>query len=148
MSEPEPKKLTITVQVYYYATKQDKQEIYSTPRQVEFWSDESLFEKLNRLVPVQFWRIVYDEIGKIWVYGESSNAEKRSQIDDLQGRLTHNPQYRPTFYIWDSRFKADFDSQSPSAQTRPLETGRVAHLSTLLTQLNAVDETRDLLSSE
>jgi hypothetical protein len=56
---------------------------------------------------VQFWRFVYDEMGKIWVYLESSTATKRSQIDDLQDRLMHNPKYRPTFYIWDSRSNAE-----------------------------------------
>ena len=134
MSAPEPKKLTITVQMYHFATARDKKAIYSTPRQIECWSDESLFEKLNRVVPAKFWCLVYDETNKVWVQWKSSDDAKRSQVDDLQERLMQDPKYKPTFYIWDSRTNTDINDQRPVG---PDTTGRVAHLSTLLTQLNA-----------
>ena len=138
-SEPEPEKLTITVQMYHYAyaTKEDNIEIYSVPTQVECYSDESLFAKLQRLVPMQFWHIVYDEWGKIWVYQQSSDAKKRSRIDKLQDTLMHNPTYRPTFYIFDSRTNADIN---PVNSQRPVGlgmTGSVPALATLLSQLNS-----------
>ena len=134
-SEPEPEKLTITVQMYHYATERDKKEIYSTPRQVEFYSDESLFAKLQRLVSMQFWRIVYDEWGKIWVYEESSDDRKRSLIDKRQDRLMHDSKYRPTFYIWDDRTNADINSQHAVGLGMKR---RVPVLATLLVQLNSI----------
>ena len=129
-------KITITVQVCYFATSKSPDVTYHRPTQVEFWSDESLFEKLNKLVPVQFWFCILDDTAdySLRIKRDCPEHRKRQIIDDFQRVLIDNPRYRPALTIQDSRSNADINLE----RTVGLGvTEHVPHLRALLTQRNS-----------
>jgi len=106
--------IELTVQVWY----DDDGVKYNRPRIITLKEGDRLFEKLNRLVPVESWGVLCDETGRIWYqrrvaanpttrnrWAEFDPYEAQEFVDRRQVGLHDfpNPADIPTIYLQDIR---------------------------------------------